>query len=235
MSDPGDVTGLWKDELRPVKYGQDDITYERGMSWLDETCATVEDWGCGPGYAKRFLHNAAYKGIDGSAGHGVDEVADLRYYRSGPDGIFMRHVLEHNVDWHMVLGSALSSFRKRMTLVMFTPFSGHTHPIESSLGYPVPDISFRKEDLLGFFQTLLHHEANLVTGTQYGTEHIFFLERTLGHGAEGRSESESMYGASVVPVHSDLGEPEAAAGETPGHAAPASREGVPEGGDPRVA
>lgn len=196
MTDSGNVMGVWKDELRPVKYGQDDITYELGMAWLDEVCTTVEDWGCGSGYAKRFLSRASYKGIDGSAGKAVDEVADLRFYRSSPDGIFMRHVLEHNVDWHLVLASSLESFQKRLVLVTFTPFSGATHPIEASLHCPVPDISFRKDDLLAFFGTLLHHEADLVTGTQYGGEHVFFLERPH-----------------VVALHSDAGEQEATTGQ----------------------
>ncbi len=195
MRDPGDVTGLWDDAWRPVKYGQDDQTYKLGMSWLNETCTTIEDWGSGSGYAAQFAPRASVLGIDGSPGRRVDVVADLRTYQSTkPDGIFMRHILEHNRDWRMVLANAVASFRKRMVLAIFTPFGEETLPIPASLVYPVPDISFRKADLLDYIGPYLDHEENLATGAMYGTEHIFYLAR-------------------LVAMYPDFGEPEAEAGQ----------------------
>jgi len=197
VRDRGDVTGIWPSDQRPVRYGQDDITYACGMAWLDGVCETVEDWGCGPAYAKRFLKDSCYVGIDGSPCEGVDIITDLRDCVGDADGIYMRHVLEHNWEWRQILANAVLSFRKRMVLVIFTPFAGHTHPIEASLAYPVPDISFAKADLMDYVGPYLDHEESLTTGTMYGTEHVFYLAR-------------------VDPVHPHAGKPEAEAEGTAG-------------------
>ena len=47
---------------------------------------------------------------------------DLADYISTPDGIFMHHVLEHDLRWRIILRNALTSFRRRMVLVVHTPF-----------------------------------------------------------------------------------------------------------------
>ena len=191
MNFPMDVTNLWEDGLRPPRYGQDDITYQCGMAWLDAVCATIEDWGCGSGHAAQFARNAAVLGIDGSPGRRVDVVDDLRTYKgTKPDGIYMRHVLEHNMDWETVLQNALGQFRKRMVLVIFTPFSYATVCLPVPPTQKVPDISFRKEDLTKHFASMIDHEDSLVTGAMYGTEHVFYLAR-------------------VESLHPDLGEQEA--------------------------
>jgi hypothetical protein len=183
--------GAWSDSARRANPDEEFVTHQAGMAWL-EGCATIEDWGCGMGYARQFAGNAAYKGIDGSPGEFVDVVDDLRTRSSSPDGILMRHVIEHNVDWHQVLTSAVASFRNRMSLVIFTPFSDETQVIPGTEGNMVPDISFAKGDLTAFFPGLLDHEASFKTRTQYGAEHIFFLARP-----------------GVEHMHRDLGEPEA--------------------------
>lgn len=170
------VTGLWdySADVTPRAYG-DDTTYRLGMDWL-ESCATVEDWGCGAGYARQF-RRGAYTGIDGSPSRFADKVADLREYRSSPDGIFMRHVLEHNDDWQPILAGAVASFRKRMALIIFTPFAATTKVI--SFGF-VPDISFRREDLTRFLVGLTVTEQPVTTNTWYGAEHVFYIERPGG-------------------------------------------------------
>lgn len=72
-------------------------SYRRGMAFLDHPGETIEDWGCGTGYARRFVTQGVYRGIDGSAAEGGDLIkADLQDYRSSADNIFIRHVLEHN-------------------------------------------------------------------------------------------------------------------------------------------
>ena len=61
-----------------------------------------------------MLHSE-YVGLDGTSPF-ADRVVDLRAHRSSADCIFMRHVLEHNVEWRKILHGAVNSFRKRMVL-----------------------------------------------------------------------------------------------------------------------
>jgi hypothetical protein len=152
-------------------------TYEKGFNWLYETCQDIEDWGCGMAWGKRYVpEGKGYKGIDGSpsAVRFADVIGDLRFYTSDVDGIFMRHILEHNPNWDMILGNMMGSFRKRLVLIFFTPFSSYTHPLVASGLY---DFSFRKEDITDFFHGFTWHEENLQTDTQYQHEHIFYVER----------------------------------------------------------
>jgi SAM-dependent methyltransferase len=158
----------------PPIYG--DETYEKPLQWLLETCDSIEDWGCGYGYARKFVPEGRYRGIDGSpeAGPYADEITDLTKYTSSADGIFIRHILEHNWDWRDILENAIGSFRKRMVLILFTPFAKHTDPL--TMG-PFIDLSFRREDITDYFTGLDVTEEHLVTNTQYRQEHLFYLER----------------------------------------------------------
>ncbi len=98
------------------KYG-DTSTYEMGYNFL-ESCDKIEDWGCGAGGFKRFFKNLnKYVGVDGSKTPFADIKTDLLIYNSNVDGIFMRHVLEHNYEWKKILENALKSFTQRMCLV----------------------------------------------------------------------------------------------------------------------
>ena len=93
---------------------------------------------------------------------------------------FMRHVLEHNVEWRRILAGAIASFRKRMALIIFTPFAETTRVMSTALhctSVSVPDLSFRKEDLTQCFDDLRYTEESLKTDTQYGVEHIFYIEK----------------------------------------------------------
>ena len=158
----------------PFSYG-DDTTYVRGFAFLED-CETVEDWGCGTGYARRFREGRQYTGVDGSAPGWADRTADLRTYESSlPDGIFMRHVLEHNRDWELILANAVASARSRLALIIFTPFQDETRQIGGS--EDIPDLGFRKTDLLGFLTGFSVAEEHLETATQYGQEHVFCAER----------------------------------------------------------
>jgi hypothetical protein len=156
----------------PVPYGEE-TTYGRGLGWLKD-CRVVEDWGCGPAWGRRFVPEGHYVGIDSSPSKFIDKLCDLRDYHSDADGIFIRHVLEHNHDWRKILQNAVESFTKRLVLVIFTPFSEKTHPIVSSKAL---DISFRKEDLDRFFTDFAIKEEHLRTKTQYSEEHIFYVEK----------------------------------------------------------
>jgi SAM-dependent methyltransferase len=168
------IVGRWQyGNAAPFAYG-DDVTYRKGMAFLDGH-GTIEDWGAGTGYARRFVTQSDYRAIDGSPSLEIDRVVDLRTYHSEPDCIFMRHVLEHNPDWRAILENALRSFRRRMVVVVFTPFAAETHEIASWHG--IPDLAFRKEDLVAHFDGLAWHEETVATNTEYLREHVFYLER----------------------------------------------------------
>jgi glycosyltransferase involved in cell wall biosynthesis len=168
------LVGRWQYANRaPFPYG-DEVTYQKGMAFLDGHGA-IEDWGAGTGYARRFVTRSAYRAVDGSPSLGIDRVVDLRTYRSDADCIFMRHVLEHNPDWRAILENALHSFGRRMVLVVFTPFASETHEIATWRG--IPDLALRKEDIVSAFEGLDWREEAVETSTEYLREHVFYLER----------------------------------------------------------
>lgn len=174
----GGVNSDWWDyrgNAEPVPFG-DHVTYELGMEWLDGHGGTVADWGCGLAYGKRYVTESAYWGVDGSVNNPfADEVADLREYRKPADCIFMRHVLEHNYEWAAILDNAVASFRRRFALVIFTPWAGETKPWNPA--HLTLDIHFRKADLEGRFGGFLAGEDSVDSDTQYGHEHLFYLEK----------------------------------------------------------
>jgi hypothetical protein len=164
-------------------YG-DDTTYRDGLGWLYETCDTVEDWGAGAAYGRRFVPlGKGYLAIDGSAESApfVDHVCDLKAWRPAdpPDGIFIRHVLEHDLAWHEILFRALSVFTKRLALVVFTPFEdGPTRPLrpEGDCRY---DLAFNMGDLTGMMLPFRWSVDSYLDrpALQYGQEHLFRVER----------------------------------------------------------
>lgn len=167
----------YKSLTTPEPYG-DTITYRLGARWLS-SCEVVEDWGCGAGWFKQFC-KTIYIGIDGSNTPFANKKVDLVTYHSRVDGIFMRHVLEHNHEWQSILENALRSFEKRMCLILFTPLSDETHVIATNPGYAnVPDISFSMNELETIFRkhNVNYTHETFITETQYKTETIIYLER----------------------------------------------------------
>ena len=157
-------------------YG-DMVTYAKGAAFLKGLA--VEDWGCGAGWFRRYA-DGPYRGVDGSASRFADLVVDLCRYTSSTPGLFMRHVLEHNQDWQQILRNALASFTRRMVLVLFTPLASYTTVLcnrEYQPGLFIPEISFARHDLLRDLGPLLVGEESLRTATQYGVEHVFYLEK----------------------------------------------------------
>lgn len=138
----------------------------------------VEDWGCGTGGFRR-VHTAEYIGIDGSKNPFVDVVVDLRHYRSKVPGIMMRHVLEHNYDWEKVLENAVRSFKKRMCIVIFTPFQERTGEIghNRSVGVNAPTIAFKKEDIEEHFGGYKWRLETIKSKTAYGVENIYYIQK----------------------------------------------------------
>jgi hypothetical protein len=160
----------------------DTVTYTKGYEFLND-CQVIEDWGCGAGGFKRFFNDnqIKYIGIDGSITPFSDIKADLTTYKSTTEGIFMRHIIEHNYEWEKILHNSFSSFTKKMCLVLFTPFSENTLEIAHNLthGVDVPDMSFSKNELLLIIDSysLKYTIEELKTSTGYGVEYIFYLEK----------------------------------------------------------
>ncbi|OHA87802.1 MAG: hypothetical protein A3A96_00550 [Candidatus Zambryskibacteria bacterium RIFCSPLOWO2_01_FULL_39_39] len=176
----GKWDGWYKDAktMGAFRYG-DTITYKLASDFLADT-KEVEDWGCGTGGFKRF-YKGKYVGIDGSKNTFVDKVADLSSYRSDVESIMMRHVLEHNYDWQNVLARAVSSFRRKFCLIIFTPFQDETSEIahNKKYGVDVPDLAFRKEDIEKFFVGLKWRMETHKTKTSYGVEYIYYVEKNI--------------------------------------------------------
>jgi len=176
----GKWSARYKEAEQSKPYGSS-LTYEMGAAFLREM-ETIEDWGCGLGWFSQYVPAGCYTGVDGSWSRFSDIVADLEEYQSTVDGIFMRHVLEHNLNWRLILLNALQSFRKRMVLVLFTPFSQQTQVLDSyqipETGETVPDISFAKRDLQACFRDVSWQlKENIATDTEYGIEHVFYLQK----------------------------------------------------------
>jgi len=170
-----DVLGKWfYGNLPSLPYGEE-TSYRKAIEFLDGPYI-IEDWGCGVAYAKRFVKEGQYIGIDGSKSLHRDKVADLRTYRSNASAILIRHILEHNFEWQKILENALASFQKKLVLILFTPFAETTKQIGCTLR-GVPDLSFRKEDLMEYLAPFKPVEESLQTDTQYGQEHMFYLTR----------------------------------------------------------
>lgn len=147
------IAGRWTYEgfTTPYCYGGKD-SYWLGMSWLTG-CAVIEDWGCGCAYAKNYTPTGSqYVGVDGSPSQWTAIVDNLEARRSQPEGLFMRHVLEHNPNWRLVLANALTAFTRRMSLITFLPLAvadasiGELRP-GGSVATPVPNIRLSAGDL----------------------------------------------------------------------------------------
>lgn len=156
-----------------------DTTYKRAAAYLDGL-GRVEDWGCGAAYFRRFVSAGCYRGVDRDPTAAADQVADLADYTSTTDGLLLRHVLEHDRRWRTILRNALASFRRRMVLVVATPFVRATAEHRRATG---PDseadpieIHFGRRDLVGEFGGIpFRLEENIATDSPFGREHVFYL------------------------------------------------------------
>ncbi len=170
--------GLEREEPQP--YG-DATTYKLGADFLAD-CDTVEDWGCGKGFLTKFVDPGRYRGIDGSQTPFADHVGDLATYRPprDPDGIFMRHVIEHDYRWELILRNAVHSARHKLVLILFTPLADPrvgTHEI-SFVPPGVPNLSFALDDLLGIIEPKFEvHCDELETATEFGVEYVLYCTR----------------------------------------------------------
>jgi hypothetical protein len=147
-----------------------------GMAFLDGQGAVIEDWGCGTAFASRFVTQSRYVGIDGSSSDHASLTTDLQSYRSEVDCLFMRHVLEHNWGWRSILANAVTSFRKRMVLIVFTPLGDSEQRLDRGED-DIPDLQLDRHELLRFFDGCTVREETISSATQYGTETLFYIEK----------------------------------------------------------
>jgi hypothetical protein len=152
-------------------YG-DEYAYATGMPLLDD-CETVEDWGCGTAWAKRY-RTGAYVGID-MAPKFADIVVNLSDYTSDVDGIFMRSVLEHNLEWEPILRNAVASFRKRLVLILFTPMQDETRVLNETYN-GIPNIGFAPGDIEAHFGDRPFRFEDWLTDTQFGVERMYVVD-----------------------------------------------------------
>lgn len=161
----------------PLFYGKT-ITYELGNEFLSD-CNVVEDWGTGGGGFKSYRQNAI--GVDGSNTPFADKkFIDLRNYISECDGIFMRHVLEHNYEWEKILHNVLKSAKKKICLIMFIPFSDAKTKQLAFNSIGVPDLSISKYEfynILKEYPEFTYRSEELKTDTQYKYEQIIYIEK----------------------------------------------------------
>ena len=169
--------GKWQNwytgTLEPQSYGAP-LTYEIAAKWLGGI--DVEDWGVGKGYFQS-IYPGNVVGVDGTKTKFSDVVADLTEYTSSTPGLFMRHVIEHNLEWKKVLQNAADSFTEKMVLVLFTPMAKKTQQIAWNDGVEVPDMSFAQRDIVKYFKDCDIKWKDHKTATQYGTERVFLIER----------------------------------------------------------
>lgn len=174
--------GKWQSFHQVNAMCGDETSYAMGTEWL-RNCSFVEDWGCGTGCFSRLMKavnpQARVIGLDGSPRDGAIEV-DLVHHLSQirPDGIFMRHVLEHNWRWREILDNALQSFKLRMALVLFTELEDvdrniYDHPI----GVPVLCLSRRDLEERLNRNGLQFQATTFSSGTEFGSETIYRIER----------------------------------------------------------
>jgi len=174
---------LYVGVMEPYRYGDDDTSYRIGGSFLSGNML-VEDWGCGAGWAKQFIH-APYVGVDGCWSLFADKQVSLSTYSTEVPRIFMRHVLEHNWDWRVILENLLNSFTDRAVIILFIK------PGEEDVNLSASDYSETSEwpglqlcekdlvEIMSSHKDVLVRYDDLTTRTApYNFERIYFLEKT---------------------------------------------------------
>lgn len=145
----------------------------------------IEDWGCGNCVFKEYLNNnIKYVGVDGSETGYQNKIEDLTKYVTEVDGIYLRHVLEHNGEYKKIFKNALESFNKVFILVLFTPFTSNneidvlkTCDLKDK---KIPDIAFNKKHIIDIIeQNNCSYELleNIKSNTSYKYEQIFIIKK----------------------------------------------------------
>jgi len=164
----------WAGGLVHDAYGAPD-TYRLAADWLCG-CGAVADWGGAGGAFGAYLPpSVEYSVVDGTDQGGPRHVlADLSSYRAPSEGILIRHALELNTNWRVILWNALVSFRRRMVVVTFTGDVHETRILKRKSGWPLH--AFNPDDVRREMGALLVHDEDVITTHP---ERIYYLERPL--------------------------------------------------------
>lgn len=150
-------------------------SYKKAAEFLGDT---VEDWGCGTAWAKRYFKN--YRGIDGSLSKNIpkENVLDLVDYTSSVDNVLIREVLEYNTEWKKILDNVKKSFKKKLCLIISTPFAEKTHVSYISPN-GIKERQFKKEDILNEFPEAEFKvkEELIKTDHLYNQDWILYVEK----------------------------------------------------------
>lgn len=158
----------------PVRFFPNNKSMDLGSKFLDD-CQTVEDWGTGDGLFKFYREDAI--GVDGSNTPGADKkFIDLVNYTSDCDGIFIKHVLEHNFEWKKILNNALQSARKKVCIVMFIPFSNGETKENNPDPIGVPNLSISEKEFFELLKDYAFREEDITSNKNY--EKIIYITKT---------------------------------------------------------
>ena len=166
----------WYEEaVAEAPYG-DEATYRMAAAFFSD-CASVEDWGCGLGWFRRYIPTSRYRGVDGSMSRFADEVVDLASYRSAAEGVLLRHVLEHDYRWQAILENAVASFSRKLVLVLYTPVGEHCTELAFYDDPGVPALSLPFTGLTSRLAGLDCQVHFVASATDYGGETVFYVRR----------------------------------------------------------
>lgn len=175
---------LYSSAERPLEYPGGSVSYRLAGEFLagDDL---VEEWGCATTFGRQFI-SAPYRGVDGGPSKFVDEVVDLRTYRSKVPKALIRHVLEHNWEWRDILRNFLRSFQQSAVVILFIPLGEHdiNRSFENRVGVKEtpPGLQMDEES---FMATLKMPGIKIVQDFElsndtppFGYERLFLLEKT---------------------------------------------------------
>lgn len=179
----GNNKGKWDEfysDLKDPDHYIDTATYEMGADFLKD-CNEVEDWGCGKGWFATVALKLNVVGVDGSNTPFADKIVDLEDYTTSVEGIFMRHVAEHNFEWEKVLENLTDSFTKRACVIFYTPMNNKSDEalvVTMSPGWDnIPELSIPTsvwERMLD--KKNIKYEIKVVDSTSfYGVETVYYL------------------------------------------------------------
>lgn len=181
---------LYLQQDEPTQYGNDVTSYRRAGIYLGGP-GIVRDWGCGSTFFRNFC-GAPYEGVDGAVGSipfGA-LVRDLRTAKFTPTPkAHMRHVLEHNWEWRIILRNFMNSFTDRAVITLFLPLSdgNDKHDPRAALVEKPSDPPGLHLSKLSFFHNIsvrvpgckVHSEEMHTDVAPYNWEQMFFLEKEM--------------------------------------------------------
>ena len=184
MSNKGAWNGVYAQVAQARQVDGEDTTAIMAAEFLKD-CATVADWGCGwGGFKTHICSSQEYIGIDGSNSPYADVIADLEEYTVPTEGILLRHVLEHNLNYEKILANAVAACTRKLCVVISTPFNPdrvkiiQTYDNYFGAGQAVHDLSLPSRDIMRYLSDcVVELKFGIKTTTQYGEEHIFFARK----------------------------------------------------------